>query len=387
MTNDESPTTTTSSEPETEHLAIATRAVNLGGVAPVILAVLGTILFLDWAKAVMLPLVASVLISYALDPLVTALERLRIPRPLGAGVVILSMLTALSFAFVPLQKEAMAFLDKVPEAAHQFRQNSSLRDDGEEGVMEKAQKAAKEIQQIARSDDEAPEDAEIPATAVRVVERPFDINDFLIDSSSRALVLTTQVFSVLLLVYFVLATGGLYKRKIVKMSGPSFHGMRQAVRVLNEFHHQVRRFIFVMLIGALFVGGVTWLSFLMFGVEQPVFWGVVAGVASAIPYLGPFLVFIGVGLAAFLQFGSVEAAIGVAALSLLITSIQGNLLTPWMTSQISSLNTVAIFIGLLFWGWLWGPAGLIMATPILMIAKTLCDHVANLRPLGDLLGK
>ncbi|WP_339804325.1 AI-2E family transporter [uncultured Marinobacter sp.] len=387
MTNDKSPTTTTSSEPETEHPAIATQAVNLGGVAPVILAVLGTILFLDWAKAVMLPLVASVLISYALDPLVTALERLRIPRPLGAGVVILSMLTALSFAFVPLQKEAMAFLDKVPEAAHQFRQNSSLRDDGEEGVMEKAQKAAKEIQQIARSDDEAPEDAEIPATAVRVVERPFDINDFLIDSSSRALVLTTQVFSVLLLVYFVLATGGLYKRKIVKMSGPSFHGMRQAVRVLNEFHHQVRRFIFVMLIGALFVGGVTWLSFLLFGVEQPVFWGVVAGVASAIPYLGPFLVFIGVGLAAFLQFGSAEAAVGVAVLSLLITSIQGNLLTPWMTSQISSLNTVAIFIGLLFWGWLWGPVGLIMATPILMIAKTLCDHVANLRPLGELLGK
>lgn len=386
MADFKNPETDRSSKSDDKNPPIAALAVNLRGTAPVIIAIFATIFFLDWAKAFVLPLAASVLISYALDPLVSALSRFRIPRPLGAAIVIISMLTLLSLTFAPLQKEAMAMLDKVPEAAHQFRQSSAIRDAGEPGMMEKAQEAAKEIQQITRSED-VPEDAAIPATAVRIVERPFDINEFLIDSSSHALVLVTQIFSVLLLVFFVLATGGLYKRKIVKMSGPTFHGMRQAVRILNEFHHQVRRFIFVMLVGALFVGGVTWLTFLLLGVEQPVFWGVVAGVASAIPYLGPFLVFIGVGLAAFLQFGTIEAAIGVALVSLIISSIQGNLLTPWLTSQISSLNTVAIFIGLLFWGWLWGAAGLIMATPILMIAKTLCDHVANFRPLGELLGK
>tara|TARA_R110001592_G_C12951474_1_gene731398 strand:- start:573 stop:929 length:357 start_codon:yes stop_codon:yes gene_type:complete len=116
-------------------------------------------------------------------------------------------------------------------------------------------------------------------------------------------------------------------------------------------------------------------------------WGVVAGVASGIPYLGPFLVLVATGVAAFIQFGEADMAIIVAGTSLGITSIQGYLLTPWLTSQVSSLNAVVIFIGLLFWGWLWGPVGLIIATPVLMIIKSLCDHVVNLRPVGELLGK
>lgn len=124
---------------------------------------------------------------------------------------------------------------------------------------------------------------------------------------------------------------------------------------MDDLHHQIRRFLFVMVIGALFVGVLTWLAFLGLGVEQAALWGVVAGIASGVPYLGPFLVFIGTGLAGFIQFGALDNAIIIAGTSLLITSIQGNLLTPWLTSYISSLNAVAIFIGLLFWGWLWAP--------------------------------
>ncbi len=135
------------------------------------------------------------------------------------------------------------------------------------------------------------------------------------------------------------------------------------------------------------VGVFTWLAFILLGVEQALLWGVLAGIASAIPYLGPFLVFMGSGVAAFIQFGSVDMAIAVSVTSLIVTSIQGYLLTPWLTSQLSSLNAVVIFIGLLFWGWLWGPVGLVLATPILMMTKTLCDHVENLQGLGELLGK
>jgi predicted PurR-regulated permease PerM len=174
---------------------------------------------------------------------------------------------------------------------------------------------------------------------------------------------------------------------MVKISGPSFPRMRKTARIMRDLHSQVRRFLFVMLIGAAFVGVTTWLAFWALGMEQAAFWGVVAGVASAVPYLGPFLVFIGTGVAAFLQFGELQMALVVAFVSLIITSIQGNLLTPWLTSYVSSLNAVAIFTGLLVWGWLWGPVGLIVATPILMIIKSLCDHVVNLRPVGELLGK
>jgi predicted PurR-regulated permease PerM len=362
-------------------------AVNIRSMALVTLTSIATLFFIDWAQAVLLPLVVAVMISYALDPLVSTFDRIRIPRPLSAAIVLILILGAIAAASIPLQREAMAMLDKVPLAISEFQRKEARSPSKEDGLMEKAQAAAKKIEESAAQGQSDRNPAHDGVTSVRVVEKPMDVQQYILRGSPAALVLVSQFFSVLLLVYFILSAGSLYKRKVVKISGPSFGRMRKAARIMNEFHLQVRRFLFVMLIGALFVGLLTWLAFLALGVEQAMLWGVVAGVASAIPYLGPFLVLAGTGVAAFIQFGEVNMTIIVAGTSLAVTSIQGYLLTPWLTTRVSSLNTVAIFIGLLFWGWLWGPVGLIIATPILMIIKSLCDHVVNLRPVGELLGK
>lgn len=362
-------------------------AVSVRSASLVILASIATIYFINWAQAVLLPLMVAVLISYALDPLVSTLERLRLPRALSAAIVMITLLGAIAAASMPLQSETVAMLDKIPVAINKFQRNEAKARNQEQGLMEKAQAAAKKIEESAAQDKSDKHPAHEGVTPVRVVDKPMDIQQYVLKGSPAALVLISQCFSVLLLVYFILAVGSLYKRKIMKLSGPSFGRMRKAARIMVDFHHQVRRFLFVMLLGALFVGLVTWIAFLALGVEQAMLWGVVAGIASAIPYLGPFLVLVGTGFAAFVQFGEMDMTIIVAGTSLAITSLQGYLLTPWLTSQISSLNAVVIFIGLLFWGWLWGPVGLIIATPILMIIKSLCDHIVNLRPVGELLGK
>ncbi|MBJ7278274.1 AI-2E family transporter [Marinobacter salarius] len=362
-------------------------AINMRSMSLITLTSIATLYFIDWAQAVLLPLVVAVLISYALEPLVATINRLRVPRPLAAAVVLILLIGIIAGASIPLKQEAMAMLDKIPVAIEQFQQNEASRPKDGESMMEKAQSAAKKIEATA-SPDQGNEDASRSgATPVRVVDEPLEIKDYVLQGSPAALVLISQCFSALLLVYFMLAIGSLYRRKIVKISGPSFARMRKAARIMNEFHRSVRQFLFVMFVGAVFVGVLTWLAFLALGVEQAGFWGVLAGVASAVPYLGPFLVLMGTGVAAFIQFGELEMSIIVAGTSLAITSVQGYLLTPWLTSHISSLNAVAIFIGLLFWGWLWGPVGLVVATPILMIVKSLCDHVVNLRPVGELLGK
>tara|TARA_R100000656_G_scaffold2750_13_gene4515 strand:+ start:2933 stop:4099 length:1167 start_codon:yes stop_codon:yes gene_type:complete len=362
-------------------------AINMRSMSLITLTSIATLYFIDWAQAVLLPLVVAVLISYALEPLVATINRLRVPRPLAAAVVLILLIGIIAGASIPLKQEAMAMLDKIPVAIEQFQQNEASRPKDGESMMEKAQSAAKKIEATA-SPDQGNEDASRSgATPVRVVDEPLEIKDYVLQGSPAALVLISQCFSALLLVYFVLAIGSLYRRKIVKISGPSFARMRKAARIMNEFHRSVRQFLFVMFVGAVFVGVLTWLAFLALGVEQAGFWGVLAGVASAVPYLGPFLVLMGTGVAAFIQFGELEMSIIVAGTSLAITSVQGYLLTPWLTSHISSLNAVAIFIGLLFWGWLWGPVGLVVATPILMIVKSLCDHVVKLRPVGELLGK
>ena len=312
-------------------------AVNVRSMSLIILSSIATIYFINWAQSVLLPLVVAVLISYALDPLVSMLDRLRMPRPLSAAIVLITLLGAIAATSIPLQRETMAMLDKIPVAINKFQRNEAANPDKEEGLVEKAQAAAKKIEESAAQEKKATQPAHQGVTPVRVVDNPMDIQQYVLKRSPAALVLISQCFSVLLLVYFILAIGSLYKRKIVKISGPSFGRMRKA--------------------------------------------------ASGIPYLGPFLVLVATGVAAFIQFGEADMAIIVAGTSLGITSIQGYLLTPWLTSQVSSLNAVVIFIGLLFWGWLWGPVGLIIATPVLMIIKSLCDHVVNLRPVGELLGK
>ncbi|MCG8522396.1 MAG: AI-2E family transporter [Pseudomonadales bacterium] len=383
--NEESPGVGSGSGEQDSTTALI-EAINIRSMSLIVLTSIASLYFIDWAQPVLLPLVVAVLISYALDPLVATLDRIHIPRPLGAALVLCALIAILAVASVPLKQEAMAMLDKIPQAIKELQREDASASEDEESIMEKAQIAAKQIEETAEKSQEEPA-VQAGVTPVRLVDEPMDVRDYVIRNSPATLVLISQMFSVLLLVFFLLSVGKLYRRKIVRISGPSFRRMRKAARIMNELHHQVRRFLFVMVISALFVGILTWLAFLLLGVEQAALWGVVAGIASGVPYLGPFLVLVGSGVAAFLQFGELNTAVIVALTSLVITSIQGNLLMPWLTSYVSSLNAVAIFIGLLFWGWLWGPVGLIVATPILMIAKSVCDHVVNFRPVGELLGK
>jgi predicted PurR-regulated permease PerM len=383
--NEESPGVGSGSGEQDSTTALI-EAINIRSMSLIVLTSIASLYFIDWAQPVLLPLVVAVLISYALDPLVATLDRIHIPRPLGAALVLCTLIAILAAASVPLKQEAMAMLDKIPQAIKELQREDASASEDEESIMEKAQIAAKQIEETAEKSQEEPA-VQAGVTPVRLVDEPMDVRDYVIRNSPATLVLISQMFSVLLLVFFLLSVGKLYRRKIVRISGPSFRRMRKAARIMNELHHQVRRFLFVMVISALFVGILTWLAFLLLGVEQAALWGVVAGIASGVPYLGPFLVLVGSGVAAFLQFGELNTAVIVALTSLVITSIQGNLLMPWLTSYVSSLNAVAIFIGLLFWGWLWGPVGLIVATPILMIAKSVCDHVVNFRPVGELLGK
>ena len=108
---------------------------------------------------------------------------------------------------------------------------------------------------------------------------------------------------------------------------------------------------------------------------------------NSIPYFGPVVVTGGTAVIAFLQFGSVEKVLLVAGAALAITSLEGFLLTPWLTSRAARMNAVAMFVGLIFWGWVWDVWGLLLAVPMLMVMKAVCDHVEDLKPIGELLGE
>jgi predicted PurR-regulated permease PerM len=140
-----------------------------------------------------------------------------------------------------------------------------------------------------------------------------------------------------------------------------------------------------LLISAL-VGVLTWLALLAIGLDNAAVWGVVAGVMNLVPYVGSLVTAATSALVGFLQFGSLNMALAVGGASLLIHTLVGNLLTPWLTSRTSRMSPVAVFVGLLTWGWLWGVWGLLLGIPILMIVKAICDRVDDLKPIGEFLG-
>ena len=195
-----------------------------------------------------------------------------------------------------------------------------------------------------------------------------------------------QALLILFLVYFLLSSGDLYRRKLVKIVGPSLTDKKLTVQILQEIDRQIEMFLLVQIFTSTIVAVATWLAFRALGVEQAAVWGVLAGLFNSIPYFGPVLVTGGTSVVAFLQFGNVHMAVIVGGVSLLITSLEGFLLTPWLTSRAARMNAVAVFVGLLFWGWVWNVWGMLLAVPLLMVIKAVCDHVEDFKGVGELLG-
>lgn len=360
--------------------------VDIRSTALALLALFAMLLMLQWTQAVLVPLVFSILVSYSLDPIVSALERLKMPRWLGATLLV-TLLTGLAgYGSYTLRDQAVVLLDKIPQAVQTLQyslQNepSSPR----EGVVEKVQEAAEEIRKATTSENTTPSKPGV--MKVEIVELGLKLGEYVWWGSLGVLAFLGQLATVVVLVLLFLISGDTYKRKLVKITGPTLSEKKVTVQILDDINTQICRHLFVLLISDIFVGVLTWGAFLWIGLEQAALWGLIAGVATTVPYLGPVAVFAATTIVAVAQFGTITMGLAVGAISLLINSIQGYWLTPWLTSRASSINGIVLFVGLLFWGWLWGPIGLIIATPILLIIKVCCDHVENLTSLGELMGE
>lgn len=354
-------------------------------VALVILCVLAGLAVLRWASALFIPLMLGFVFSYALSPVVDAMARARIPRAIGAAVLIIAILGSVGASIYSMADDANQLIDSLPVAAQKLRDSLRKRTTGPATPLETVQKAAAELERAA-------EESSAPSAATRgvqrvVVEKPrFNIRDYLWSSTVGLLSLIGQITLVTFLTYFLLLSGDTYRRKLVKITGPSFAQKKLTVEALDEINAQIQRYLLVQLLASVGVGLATGILFASLGLKHAAVWGVAAGVLNLIPYIGSFLVTGTAALVAFVQFGEVNMALAVGGGSLLINTLEGYLLVPWLTSKASRMNPVAVFVGVLAWGWLWGVWGLLLGIPIMMVIKTICDRVDDLKPIGELLG-
>jgi predicted PurR-regulated permease PerM len=361
--------------------------VDVRSVALIVISFVLVLAVLRWASAFFIPLMLGFMFSYALSPIVDALHRWRIPRALSAAVLILGMLFGAGASVYSFSDDASQLIDTLPEAARKLRDSIHLsaRSPGA-SRLGTVQKAAAQLEQAA---EEAGAPTAPSARGVQrvVVEKPrFDIREHLWNGTIGLASLIGQVVIVTFLTYFLLISGDTFRRKLVKIAGPSFASKKITVEAMDEITQQIQRYLFVQLLSSVAVGIVTALAFWGLGLNHPIVWGIAAAILNLIPYIGSAIVAGAAALVGFMQFGELRMAFALAAASLFIHTLSGNLMVPWLTSKTSRMNPVAVFVGVLAWGWLWGVWGLLLGIPILMAVKAVCDRIDDLKPIGELLG-
>ncbi|WP_374568145.1 AI-2E family transporter [Ideonella sp.] len=363
------------------HMPVDVRSASMA-----LIAFLLCVYALHWAAAVAIPLLLGLMFSYALSPLVDRLERWRVPRGAGAAVVVAGIVIGLGWTTYALGDDAAELVQALPTAAQKLRVSLRERMGTSPGALDKVQRAATEIERVAdeRSPRALPSGQGI--TQVQVVQPKFNIHDYLWSGTLGLIALVGQASVVCLLTYFLLASGSTFRRKMVRIAGPTLSQKKITVQVLDEITEQIQRYLLVQLVISAAVGVATGLAFWWLGVQHPVVWGVAALVLNLVPYVGSLALMAAAMLSALMQFGTLEMALMAGGACLVIHMISGNLLAPWLTSRASRLSPVAVFVAVLVWGWLWGVWGMLLGVPIIMVVKATCDHVEGFKPVGELLG-
>ena len=347
------------------------------------LGVLALVAALYLGRGFFVPLVIGILASYALHPLVDRLEAFRVPRSIGAVLVLALVVGGFSWIGFEVSDDAEALIEKLPEAARKLRRDLSSARAGAPTALQNMQEAANELQGAAADAGDKTKTRAVAAPA----PAPTWLRDYTLAQTALLVNVIAQTPIVLLLTYFLLASGAHFRRKLLQLVGPSLTRRKDALRILEEIDVQVQRYLLAMIASNALLAIATWLAFLALGMDQAGVWGVAAGVLHFVPYLGPALMALGSGVAAFLQSGSLLYALAVAGVSMLVAGLIGFAFMTWLQGRFARVNTAVLFITLLFFGWMWGVPGLLLGAPLLAIVKVVFDRVDSLKPVGVLIGR
>jgi predicted PurR-regulated permease PerM len=349
--------------------------------ALVVIAVGVSVFLLQYMQSLFAPLAFGLLLFYALDPAVDAMERVHVPRWIGAALALGLTFGTIAGGAYMLQDEAMTAINQLPVGARRIAALVARDARSAPGPLDKVEQAAAELQK-GSNPKPAP-----GVVRVQVEEPRITATSLLWSGSTSAISALNQLLMILFLTYFILLSDKMLRRKFVELAGPTLSKKKLTVEIIDSIASQIGRFLLVQIFTSAVVGLATWGALRYMGLQQAALWGLLAGVFNSIPYYGPLIVSGGLAIIGFLQFGTLAMAISIAAVSLLITSLEGWVLTPLLMGKVASMNRVAVFVGLLFWSWAWGVWGMLLAVPMMMMIKVVCDHVDELKPVGRFLGE
>jgi predicted PurR-regulated permease PerM len=329
-------------------------SIDMQALALAIVTAVVVVFALQWAEKFFIPLLLGIIIAHTLNPLVVWLERIKIPRVLGTSIVMLAVLCGGAFVTISLHGQIQTILDQLPKAASKLSGALLSMREGQPNTTQKVQAAAREIDKATSQAADIHSTPKQPATHIVIDQPAFKLGDFLWAGSMGVFGFISQSAMVIILVFFMLLAGDTFKRKLVRLTGPSLSDKKITVHILDDINVSIQSYMFTLLVANVLLALLTWTAFRWIGLDNAGGWAIAAGVLHVIPYLGPALIAVATGMAGFMQFDSFWMVLVVSGSSLTIATFVGIFVVTWMTGQIAKMNAVAVFIALLFWGWLWG---------------------------------
>lgn len=331
-----------------------------------ILAIFYTMYFM---RAILLPLVLAVMLSYLLRPVVRAFSCAKIPAAVTSALVLIGLLFVIGYGVFFLATPAAGWLEKTPYSLQQLQWKLLPL----KKPMEKVAQASGEIEKLAAPDN--------PQTKTTVEVKTHPITDMLVVRTPE---LITSGVLLFILLFFLLAYDGVFLNKLIKIL-PTLSDKKRAVAIATEIEGQVSRYLFNVTVINICLGIVLGTTVGLLGLRNPIMWGVMVSLLNFIPYLGALAGIIFITLAALLSFESFSYALIFPAVYLAFATLEGNFITPWIMGRSLTLNPVMILLSLTFWGWMWGIVGVILAVPILAAFKIFCAHIEPMQPLAEFL--
>ena len=385
MSNETKASTELISETPADNL-LSPDSIQVKNVALVILTTLTVVFALDWAQSFIITMLLGILLAYALNPFVIQMERIKINRMIGASVVILVLISSLVFAGYALRGQVQSIISILPEAATKLTSSFTVKNGEPLTNIQKIQIAANQVEAATSTAESNITKQKKQVMHVVLDEHKFKIGDFLWRGSLGVFGFIGEAITMIFLAYFILLSGDSFKRKLVKITGPSLSSKKITVNILADINHSIQRYMFMLLVTNIIVGIISWAIFRWLNLENAGAWAVAAGFMHVVPYFGPIATATATGMAAYMQFNSILMALIVSGASILIATIVGVFITTWMTGRIARMNSAAVFIALIFFSWLWGLWGMLLGIPVIFIIKVVCEHIEHLQPIAELLG-
>ncbi|MDR7050871.1 putative PurR-regulated permease PerM [Duganella sp. 3397] len=376
-----SPVTSTEAEPGV--LQRFPIHVNARGVALGIIATVAFVWALQWSRNFLVPLLLGILISYTLSPLMGWMTRRRVPRAIAATLITAAIVAGSAMVVDKLHGEFEAIVEELPSAGHKLSKIVEERLHGSSSALQRIQAVATELQQAtAGAQERRAARKAIPATSPE-----FPLMNWVWAGSMGLMGFLSQATMVIFLVFFLLLSGDTFKRKLVKLTGPSLSKKKITVHILEDINTSIQKYMLMLLVTNGMLAVMMWIALRWIGLENAGAWAIVAGLLHLMPYFGPLLIMLATGLVALLQFESIQMSVLVMGTSLAIATLVGTIITTWMTGRFARMNAAAVFVSLLFWGWLWGVWGLLLGVPVIVIVKVVAERVEGMEVVAELLGE